>query len=121
MKAWGGTEKAEFGMNVMGCGTRASPTKPSFDPKHPLEVQCPLVRLRSEQNRSLGGRASQNGHTLRRQHVRRDLINQLACCSHANSPRLNISGSLAMLDAIRLASTIVICFAAVASSSVERP
>jgi hypothetical protein len=42
----------------------ASPTKPSFDPKRPLEVQCPLVRPRSEQNRSLGGRASQNGATL---------------------------------------------------------
>src|SRR5438034_10024194 len=37
------------------------------------------------------------------------------------APRFNISGSLAMLDAIRLASSIVICFAAMASSSVERP
>jgi hypothetical protein len=36
-------------------------------------------------------------------------------------PRFNISGSLAMLDATRLASSIVICFAAMASSSVERP
>jgi hypothetical protein len=31
------------------------------------------------------------------------------------------SGSLAMLDATRLASSIVICFAVMASSSVERP
>jgi hypothetical protein len=63
----------------MGCGGVSNKTN---DPKRPLEVQCPLVRPRSEQNRSLGGRASENGHTLRRQHVRRDLINQLACCSH---------------------------------------
>src|SRR5207302_9310994 len=53
-KAWGGTEKAEFGMNVIGCGHGSSPTKPSLDPQRPLEVQCPLVRPRSEQNRSLG-------------------------------------------------------------------
>ena len=36
-------------------------------------------------------------------------------------PGFNISGSLAMLDATRLASSIVICFAVMASSSVERP
>src|SRR6516164_11440059 len=37
------------------------------------------------------------------------------------SPRFNMSGSLAMFDATRLASSIVICFASTASSSVERP
>jgi len=36
-------------------------------------------------------------------------------------PRFNISGSLAMFDATRLASSIVICFASMASASVERP
>src|SRR5947208_10327520 len=35
------------------------------------------------------------------------------------SPRLNMSGNLAMLDAIRLTSSIVFCFAYLASSSVE--
>ena len=39
----------------------------------------------------------------------------------AYSPRFNISGSLAMFDATRLASSIVICFASMASTSVERP
>jgi hypothetical protein len=37
------------------------------------------------------------------------------------SSRFNLSGSLAMFDATRLASSIVICFASMASSSVERP
>src|SRR5205807_9196385 len=37
------------------------------------------------------------------------------------SPRFNMSGNLAMLDATRLASSIVICFASMASASVERP
>src|SRR5215471_871960 len=37
------------------------------------------------------------------------------------SPRFNMSGSLAMFDATRLASSIVICFASRASASVERP
>jgi hypothetical protein len=37
------------------------------------------------------------------------------------SSRFNISGSLAMFDATRLASSIVICFASRASASVERP
>jgi hypothetical protein len=37
------------------------------------------------------------------------------------SPRFNISGSLAMFDATRLASSIVICFASMASASAERP
>src|SRR6266404_1662824 len=42
-------------MNVIGCGHGVvSKLKPSLDPKPPGEVQCPLVRLRSEQNRSLG-------------------------------------------------------------------
>jgi hypothetical protein len=36
-------------------------------------------------------------------------------------PRFNISGNLAMFDATRLASSIVICFASMASASVERP
>jgi hypothetical protein len=36
-------------------------------------------------------------------------------------PPFNISGSLAMFDATRLASSIVICFASMASASVERP
>jgi hypothetical protein len=35
--------------------------------------------------------------------------------------RFNISGSLAMFDATRLASSIGICFASMASASVERP
>jgi hypothetical protein len=39
----------------------------------------------------------------------------------AYSPRFNKSGSLAMFDATRLASSIVICFASMASASVERP
>src|SRR5262245_45680802 len=38
----------------------------------------------------------------------------------AHSPRFNMSGSLAMFDATRLASSIVICFASMASASVER-
>lgn len=37
------------------------------------------------------------------------------------SPRFRRSGSLAMFDATRLASSIVICFASKASASVERP
>jgi hypothetical protein len=37
-----------------------------------------------------------------------------------NSPRFNTSGSLAMFDATRLASSMVICFASMASASVER-
>src|SRR5262245_41962713 len=37
------------------------------------------------------------------------------------SPRFKMSGNLAMLDATRLASSIVICFASMASASVERP
>jgi len=41
--------------------------------------------------------------------------------STAYSARFNMSGSLAMFDATRLASSIVICFASTASSSVERP
>ena len=41
--------------------------------------------------------------------------------STAYSPRFNMSGSLAMFDATRLASSIVICFASKASASVERP
>jgi hypothetical protein len=39
----------------------------------------------------------------------------------AYSPRFNMSGSFAMLEATRLASSIVICFASMASASVERP
>jgi len=39
----------------------------------------------------------------------------------AYSPRFNMSGSLAIFDATRLASSIVICFAPMASASVERP
>jgi hypothetical protein len=39
----------------------------------------------------------------------------------AYSSRFNMSGSLAMFDATRLASSIVICFASMASSSVARP
>src|SRR5438093_10200852 len=41
-------------MNVMGCGHRAvsNKAKPRSQPP-PLEVQCPLIRPRSEQNRSL--------------------------------------------------------------------
>ncbi len=43
-------------------------------------------------------------------------------CAHGDRPRpLQHLGSLAMLDATRLASSIVICFAVMASSSVERP
>ena len=38
-----------------------------------------------------------------------------------HSPRFNMSGSLAMFDATRLASSIVICFTSMASASVERP
>src|SRR5260370_34384786 len=38
-----------------------------------------------------------------------------------HSPRFNMSGSLAMFDATRLASSIFICFASMASASVERP
>src|SRR5262245_17496392 len=37
------------------------------------------------------------------------------------SPPFNMSGSLAIFDATRLASSIVICFASMASASVERP
>ena len=36
----------------------------------------------------------------------------------AHSARFNMSGSLAMFDATRLASSIVICFASMASASV---
>ena len=39
----------------------------------------------------------------------------------AYSSLFNMSGSLAMFDATRLASSIVICFASKASASVERP
>jgi hypothetical protein len=35
-------------------GTGTSPTKPSLDPKRFLEIECPLMRPRSEQNCSLG-------------------------------------------------------------------
>ena len=43
----------------MGCGHAGVSNKAKASiPSAPLEVQCPLLRPRSEQNRSLGGRAS---------------------------------------------------------------
>ena len=42
----------------MECGHGGVSDKPSLDPKLPLEVQCPLLRPQSEQNRSLGGRGA---------------------------------------------------------------
>ena len=60
----------------------------------------------------------------RRERPRRRATNQrdeVAPCQWIEFPRFNISGSLAMFDSTRLASSIVICFASMASASVERP
>src|SRR6266540_469766 len=79
-------------MNVIGCWHAAVSNKAK--PKRPLEVQCPLVRPRSEQNRSLAGRASQNGDT----------------CGGSTCDAISSTNWLAVLTQIPTASTSTVAW-----------